>query len=89
MEEDKKGNEGGGKKNGDSGRAKRGKKKRGGINGSVMKEKECDDYGDAKSWDEHDFDVGGKEGAEWGNNESDKDDGDDNDNDEESEEGEE
>ena len=55
----------------------RGEKKRGGINGSVMKEKECDDYGDAKLWDERDFYVGGKEGAEWGNDKRDEGDGDD------------
>ena len=32
-----------------------------------MKEKESNDYGDFYSWDEHDFDVGGKEEAERGN----------------------
>ena len=58
----------------------------GGIGGSVLKEKEGDDYDDADSWDEHDFDVGGKEGAEWGKNERDKGDGDKNDEDSEEEE---
>ena len=38
-------------------------KKRGGINESIMKNKEGNDYDDADSWDEHDFDVGGKDGA--------------------------
>ena len=52
----------------------------GGIDRSVLKEKDGYDYDDANSWDEHDFDVGGKEVAEWGNNEryegdSDDDDG--------------
>ena len=37
-----------------------GKKKRGDIDRSVMKEKEGDDYDNADSWDEHNFDVGGK-----------------------------
>ena len=51
---------------------KRVKKKRGGINGSVLKEKEGDKYDDADSWDEHDFDVGGEEGSECGDNGSDE-----------------
>ena len=54
---------------------KRGKKKRGGIDGSLMKEKEGDDYKGADSWDEHNFDVGGKGGEEWGKNERDEGDG--------------
>ena len=48
------------------------KKKRGGIAGFVLKEKEGendDDNSDAGSWDKNDFDVGGKDGAEWGNSE--------------------
>ena len=52
-----------------------------------MKDKGSDYYDNSDSWDEHDFDVGGKEGAEWGNNERDKGEG--NGNDEESEEEEE
>ena len=40
---------------------KRGKKTRGGINRSASKGGNEDD---AESWDEHNFDVGGKEGAE-------------------------
>ena len=32
-----------------------------------MKEKEGNDYNNADSWGEQDFDVRGKEGAEWGN----------------------
>ena len=50
-----------------------GKNNRGGINGSVLKEKEGDDYNDADSWNEHNFDVGGKDEAEWGNNKRDED----------------
>ena len=69
MEEKKKGDAGGGKKNGDRGGSKRGKKKRGGIDRSVLKEKEGDNYNNADSWENHDFDVGGKEGEEWGNDE--------------------
>ena len=49
LEEEKKGDDGGGKKKGDGGRSKRGKKKRGGIDGSVLKEKDGKDYGDADS----------------------------------------
>ena len=40
-----------------------------------MKEKEGNDYDDSESWDEYDFDLRGKEGLEWGNNERDKGDG--------------
>ena len=49
----------------------RGKKNnRGGIEGPIPKEKEGDgDDSAAKLWDKHDFNVGGKEGAEWGNGE--------------------
>ena len=67
----------------------RGKEKRGGINGSVLKEKEGDDYDDSNSWDEQDFDVGGKDGEEWGKNERDegKEDDDDEEIEEEEEEG--
>ena len=72
MEEEKKGNAGGGKKNGSNGGAKRGKNTRGGIDSSVLKEKEGDDYDDANSWDKLDLYVGVKEGAEWENNERDK-----------------
>ena len=32
-----------------------------------MKEKEGDDYNDADLWDEHNFDLGGKDGEEWEN----------------------
>ena len=71
-EEDKKGDGGGGKKNSGGGGAKRGRKKRVGIEEYVLEEKEGNDYDDANSWDENDFDVGGKEGAEWENNERDK-----------------
>ena len=51
--EEKKGNDGSDKKNGGGGGggADRGKKNRGGINGSVLKEKESNDYGDFYSWD--------------------------------------
>ena len=60
----------------------------GGIDGSVLKEKEGNNYDNSDSWDEHNFDGGGgKEGAEWGNNKRDK--GKDEDDDEESEEEEE
>ena len=38
---------------------KRGKEKRRGIDISVLKEKEGEDYDDANLWEEH--------GAEWGN----------------------
>ena len=57
------------------------------MDGSVLKEKEGNDYDDANSWDEHNFDVREKEGAEWGNNE--RDEGDSDYDDEESEEEEE
>ena len=80
----KKGNDGGGKKNGGGGGSKREKKKRGVTYRSVLKEKDGDNYDDADTWDEQDFDVGGKEGAEWGNNE--RDEGGDKDDNEESEE---
>ena len=46
-----------------------------------MKDKEGNDYGDSDSWDEHYFDVGGKEGEEWGNDE--REEGGNNDDDEE------
>ena len=72
MEEEKEEDECGGKKNGGGGGAKTGNKKRGNIDGSVLKEKEGDNYDDADSWDEHNFDVRGKEGADWGNYERDK-----------------
>ena len=36
---------------------------------SVLKEKESDEYNNADSWDDHGFNMEGKEGAEWGNNE--------------------
>ena len=39
----------------------RGRKMRGGIDSSAPK---GDNKDDAELWDEHDFDVGGKEGAE-------------------------
>ena len=54
-----------------------GKKKRRGIDGSVLKKEEGDNYDNANLWDEHDFDVGGKEGEDWGNNERDEGDRDD------------
>ena len=44
-----------------------------------MKEKEGNDYGNADSWDGNNFGVGGKEGAEGGNNERDEGDGNEND----------
>ena len=42
------------------------KKKRGGINGFFLKDKEGDDYNDAHSWDKHKFDVGGRRGQSGG-----------------------
>ena len=71
-DEKKKGDDGGGKKNSGGGGSKRGEKNRGVIDGSVLKEKEGNDYNVADLWDEHDFDVVGKEGTEWGNNERDE-----------------
>ena len=67
MEEEEKGDDGGGEKNDGGGGEKRGNNKRGGIDGSVLKEKEGGNYDDAGSWDDHDFDVAGKGGAERGN----------------------
>ena len=84
MDEEKKGDDGNVQKNGGGGLAKRGNNKRVGIDGYVLKEKEGNDYDDANLWDEHNFDVGGKDGAEWGNDE--RGEGDGNNNDEESEE---
>ena len=71
MEGEKKGDDGGGKKNNGCGREKREKERRGSIDGSVLKKKDGDYYDDADSWDEHYLDMGGKEGTEWGNNERD------------------
>ena len=65
----------------------RGKKKRGGVDGSVLNEKEGDNYDDANSWDRHNLDVRAKDGTEWGNDE--RDEGDSNNTDEEREEEEE
>ena len=48
-EKEKNGDNGGGKKNSCGGTEKRGKKKRGDIDGSVLKEKEGNDYDDANS----------------------------------------
>ena len=59
--EKRKGNDDdGGKKSG--GGANRGKKIRGVIGSSTSK---GDNENNAESWDEHAFDVGGDEGAEW------------------------
>ena len=63
------------------------KKKRGGVDRSVLKEKEGDDYDDANLWDRNNFDKREKEGTEWGNDKRDK--GDSNNDDEESKEEEE
>ena len=52
-----------------------------------MKDKEGKNYNDAYSWDEKNFDVGGKEGAEWGDDGRDDSDNDDEDRKEEEEEG--
>ena len=71
----------------EGGRAMRGKKKRGGVDGSVLNEKDGDNYDDANSWDRHNLDVRAKEGTEWGNEE--RDEGDSNNDHEESEEEEE
>ena len=57
------------------------------MDGSVLNEKEGDNYDDANSWDRHNSDVRAKEGIEWGNDERDK--GNSNNNDEEREEEEE
>ena len=54
---------------------------------SALKEKEGDNCDNAKLWDEHNFDVREKEGAEWGNYE--RDEGDSDNDDEESKEEEE
>ena len=59
-EKRKGGNDDGGKNSG--GGAKREKKTRGDIDRSASK---GDNEDNTDSWDEHDFDVGGKEGAEW------------------------
>ena len=64
----------------------RGNKRRGGIYRSVLKEKEGDIYNDNNLWDEHNFDVGGKEGEEWGNDEKEEGNGNYNDEDREEEE---
>ena len=42
------------------------------MDGSVLKEKEGDNYDDEKSWDELNFDVREKEREEWGNDERDE-----------------
>ena len=42
------------------------------MDGSVLKEKEGNDYDDANSWDDQHFDVREKEGVEWGNDERDE-----------------
>ena len=55
----RKGNYDGGGKNSGVG-VKRGEKMRGGIDRSASK---GDNEDDAESWDEHDFNVGGEEGA--------------------------
>ena len=60
-EEKRKGNNDDGGKNSGGG-MNRGRKMRGGIDSSAPK---GDNKDDAELWDEHDFDVGGKEGAEW------------------------
>ena len=52
-----------------------GKKKRIGIDGSILKDKEGENYEDADLWDEHNLDVGGEEGTEWGDNKRDEGDG--------------
>ena len=32
-----------------------------------MKDKEGNNYNNVDSWEDHDFDVGGEDGTEWGN----------------------
>ena len=48
------------------GEAKRGKKKKGGIDGSILKEKDGNNYENSDSMDDHDFVMGGKGGGRVG-----------------------